>query len=143
MKVRRFKSGAVNHVYQRTQNRFNIFYDLADYLVYFTMFCTFARQAGIVVWGLCLMIDHIHALIQTENMKDLSDFMSRVTSVYARAYNKARGRKGSLFEERFGSAPKSDVKKLLSSIIGGIYVPPSSINFSAPLKILLSHFFVI
>lgn len=117
MKVRRFKKGAVNHVYQRTINRFNIFYDIADYIVYFTIFCTFAKQADVTVWGLCLMIDHIHSLIQCNEMMSMSDFISRVTSVYVRCYNKYRSRKGPLFDERFGSAPKSDLKKLISCII--------------------------
>ena len=117
MKVRRFKKGAVNHIYQRTINRFNIFYDVADYVVYFTMFCCFAKQADVTVWGLCLMVDHIHALLQCNEMMSMSDFVSRVTSVYARCYNKYRSRTGPLFDERFGSAPKPDLKKLISSII--------------------------
>ena len=90
MKARRFKGGIVNHIYQRTQNRFNIFYDVADYLVYFTIFCTFSRQTDITVWGLCLMIDHIHGLIQADNLKTLSEFISRTTSVFVREYNKSR-----------------------------------------------------
>lgn len=69
------------------------------------------------VWGLCLMIDHIHCLIQCNEMISLSDFISRVTSVYVRRYNKCRRRRGSLFDERFGSAPKVDLKRLISSII--------------------------
>lgn len=117
MKVRRFKKGAVNHVYQRTINRFNVFYDVADYIVYFTIFCTFAKQADITVWGLCLMIDHIHCLIQCNEMMSMSDFVSRVTSVFVRRYNKCRKRVGPLFDERFGSAPKADLKKLISAII--------------------------
>lgn len=117
MKARRFKVGIVNHIYQRTLNRFNIFYDVADYLVYFTIFCTFSRQTDITVWGLCLMIDHIHALIQADNLKTLSEFISRTTSVFVREYNKSRGRTGSLFEERYGSAPKSDKKHQISCII--------------------------
>ena len=37
-----------------------IFYDLEDYLVYYTVFCVLAVKYGIIVYGLCLMIDHIH-----------------------------------------------------------------------------------
>ena len=117
MRKRRFRSGVVNHVYQRTLNLFNIFYDEADYLVYFTMFCTFAKEAGMVVWGLCLMIDHIHMMLQTDSLTALSEFISRVTSVFVREYNKARYRSGSLFDERYGSAPKSDKKRLMSCFI--------------------------
>jgi REP element-mobilizing transposase RayT len=77
----------------------------------------FAKQADITVWGLCLMIDHIHCLIQCNEMMSMSDFVSRVTSVFVRRYNKCRKRVGPLFDERFGSAPKADLKKLISAII--------------------------
>ena len=117
IRERRFKHGAVNHVYQRTLNRFNIFYDLHDYLVYFTIFCTVASKYGICVYSLCLMIDHIHSLIASDTKDTLSRFISNVTSVFVKEYNSSVGRTGPLFEGRFGSAPKTDRKKLVSAII--------------------------
>ena len=63
------------------------------------------------------MIDHIHSLIQADSVRELSGFVSRTTSVFARVYNKERKRCGPLFEERFGSAPKADLKRLISCII--------------------------
>lgn len=117
MRKRKFRGGVVNHVYQRTVNRFNIFYDEVDCLVYFTMFCTFAKEAGIVVWGLCLMVDHIHMMLQADRLSTMSKFISRVTSVFVREYNKDRSRSGSLFDERYGSAPKSDKKHLMTCLI--------------------------
>lgn len=117
MKVRRFRGGEVNHVYQRTIDRFNIFYSIADYIVYFTIFCTLARRYDITIWGLCLMRDHIHSLIQAEKKDILSRFMSHVSSVFVREYNSSLGRNGPLFDERFGSAPKIDKKRLISCII--------------------------
>ena len=117
MRKGRFVGGVVNHVYQRTLNRFNIFYDEIDFLVYFTIFCTFAKEAGLVVWGLCLMVDHIHMMLQTDRLTCMSEFISRTTSVFVREYNKGRGRSGSLFDERYGSAPKADKKRLMSCFI--------------------------
>ena len=35
---RRFTEGAAHHIYQRTVGGFNLFYDIEDYLVYFTIF---------------------------------------------------------------------------------------------------------
>ena len=117
MKTRRFKDGACNHIYQRTINRYNIFYGMIYYLVYYTIFCTLAKKYDVIVWGLCLMIDHIHMLV-TANLKEtLSAFVSNVTSVFVREYNASVGRTGPLFEERFGSAPKIDRKKMMSAII--------------------------
>lgn len=117
MKARRFKENVCSHVYQRTRNRFNIFYDLKDYLVYYTIFSIAVRRYGVDVLGLCLMIDHIHMLVSAPELKTLSDFVSFVTSVFVREYNSSIGRSGPLFEERFGSAPKKDSKKLRSAII--------------------------
>lgn len=117
MKKRGYKNGVCNHIYQRTINRFNIFYNLSDYLSYYTIFAMMAIKYEVVVFGLCLMIDHIHMLVQTRDRKTLSDFVSIVTSVFVRQYNEDIGRRGPLFEERFGSAPKSDRKRLVSAII--------------------------
>lgn len=63
MEKRKFLGEAVNHVYQRTLSGFNIFYDLEDYLVYYTIFCVLAEKNGVVVYGLCLMIDHRNQVI--------------------------------------------------------------------------------
>ena len=117
MKTRRFKEGSCNHVYQRTINRFNIFYDSVDYLVYYTIFSVSASKYNVIVLGLCLMIDHIHMMVIPKNRTILSNFVSHVTSVFVREYNSSIGREGPLFEERFGSAPKNEKKKLISAII--------------------------
>lgn len=76
-----------------------------------------AVRYNVQALGLCLMIDHLHMLIRTKDKKTLSRFVSSVTSIFVRQYNEDIGRTGSLFEERFGSAPKSDRKRLISAII--------------------------
>lgn len=113
---RRFVSGEVNNVYQRTRNGFNIFYDLEDYLVYFTIFSVSARKYDVVVLGLCLMIDHLHMLLRAEQRVTLSEFVRQVTSVFVMEYNASSGRKGPLFSHRFGSAPKMGLKKIRTAI---------------------------
>ena len=113
---RKFFSGEVNHVYQRTRNGFNIFYDLEDYLVYFTIFSVSARKYDVVVMGLCLMIDHLHMLLKTGDRVTLSEFVRQVTSVFVMEYNSSVGRKGPLFTHRFGSAPKLGDKKIRTAI---------------------------
>lgn len=113
---RRFYPGEVNHVYQRTRNGFNIFYDTIDYLVYFTIFSVSAQKYDVVVMGLCLMVDHLHMLLRTENKTSLSEFIRQVTSVFVMEYNTSIGRKGPLFAHRFGSAPKIGDKKIRTAI---------------------------
>lgn len=120
---RKFLAEKVNHTYQRTVSGFNIFYDNSDYLVYYTIFSIMASRYDIIVYGLCLMIDHIHSLISTKTSLRLSGFMTNVTSVFVREYNRRHGRTGSLFPECFGSAPKVGFK-LLRTAISYLYNNP-------------------
>lgn len=113
---RRFLEDEVHHIYQRTINRFNIFYDLEDYLVYYTIFSVAVRQYGVIVLGLCLMFDHIHMLIKTDVRVRMSEFVRQVTCMFVREQNNDVGRKGSLFQARFGSAPKRGLKLLRTAI---------------------------
>ena len=113
---RRFYTGAPVHVYQRTIDGFNIFYDLEDYLVFYTIFATSSRKYNVTVLEQSIMIDHLHSLIDAASLDELSRFVCYYTSVYVKAYNRSVGREGALFEKAFGSAPKQTVKKIKSCI---------------------------
>lgn len=115
-KRRRFFRGSLNHIYQRTVNGFNLFYSYEDCLVFYTIFSVCVRSSDVVVLELCLMYDHFHSLIQAETVAQVSEFMDRSTSWFAREFNKHTGRKGRLFKKNFGSAPKADSKKIRSCI---------------------------
>lgn len=116
LKKRRFVKGEVNHSYQRTTSGFNIFYEVEDYLVYFTIFSVIAKGLVVNVYGLCLMIDHIHSLVSA-NAHDLySKFIATVTSVFVKEYNNVHGRSGPLFCKAFGSAPKLGMKLLRTAL---------------------------
>ena len=116
MKKRRFYNGEVNHIYQRTLSGFNIFYEIEDYLVYYTIFSMMALKYKVIVYGLCLMIDHIHSLCAFESKPSFAKFMSHITNIFVREYNQAHNRVGPLFSGRFGSAPKSGLKLLRTSV---------------------------
>lgn len=116
-KKRRFIPGECMHVYQRTVDGFNIFYDREDFIVFYTIFSVVAKAYDIVVLELCLMIDHIHMLLSSDSIKEISAFVRHYTSLFARVYNDAIGRKGQLFHKSFGSAPKKGSKKIRSTIV--------------------------
>lgn len=116
-KKRRFAAGECMHIYQRSVKGFNIFYDLEDYLVFYTIFSIVARQYRITVLMLCIMINHVHILLSSMNLKAVSDFIMHYTSMFVREYNEDIGRKGRLFHKSFGSAPKKGSKSIRSAIV--------------------------
>ena len=103
-------------MYQRTLNRGLIFYSLDDYLVFFTIFCSQAKQQSIRVLALCPMLDHIHQVVVAENEKQLAVFIQRYARLFAWEWNRRRGKKGSLFQHRFGSAVKLGNKQVRTAL---------------------------
>lgn len=116
-KRRPFYQGITNHVYQRTLDGQQLFYCIEDSLVFYTTFAVCARSSNVQILELCLMHNHVHFLIGTDSVKELSRFIDHYTSWFVREYNTYVSRKGKLFKKNFGSAPKWDEKKLRSSII--------------------------
>ena len=115
-KRRKFYSGRVNHIYQRTVNWVNIFYSDEDFLVYYTIFSVCAKSADIIILNLCMMFDHVHFLAITENIQELSGFVDRFASWHVHEYNCNIHRRGKLYHKNFGSAPKWNDKDIRSAI---------------------------
>lgn len=116
MEKRRFLPGEVNHIYQRSISGYNIFYEIEDYLVYYTIFSVLSLKYGITVYGLCLMIDHVHSLCSAAEKSLLARFLSAVTMRFVKAYQREHMTCGPMFSERFGSAPKLGLKRLRTAI---------------------------
>ena len=116
-KKRKFIPGECMHIYQREMKGYNIFYDIEDFLVFYMIFSSTARQYGIKVLLLCIMPNHVHILLSADNLKNISRFIMRYTSVFVKEYNNDLGRKGQLFHKSFGSAPKKGGKDIRSTIV--------------------------
>lgn len=116
-KRRKFYRGVVNHVYQRTIEGVHLFYTREDCLVFFTILSVCAKGADIQILELCLMHNHVHIIIKSETVQELSGFIDHFLSWFVHEYNTHVGRTGKLFKKNFGSAPKWEEKRLRSSII--------------------------
>ena len=111
-----FKSGAVQHLYQRTIDGFLIFYSVRDYLVFLTILATAARRYNVRLLGLCLMVDHIHILVEAPDKKELDRFVCLYTSWFVKTYNEWYGRKGPFIQEHYGIASKVYDKDIRNAI---------------------------
>ncbi len=118
-----FTNGAIQRIYQKTVHGFLIFYSVRDCLVFFTMIATAARRYHVRILGICLMVDHVHVLIEVGSKQEMDQFVCLYTSWFANTYNKCYGLKGSLFKAGYGAASKVDDKKQ-RSVIAYLYNNP-------------------
>ena len=114
---RRFVPGECMHVYQRSVNGFNLFYDVEDFIVFYTIVSVLSKVYDVSVLEMCMMIDHFHLLTSSASVDDLSAFVRHSSSVFALEFNYDVGRTGPLFHKSFGSAPKKGGKKIRSTIV--------------------------
>ena len=111
-----FNNGAIQHIYQKSVNGFLILYSARDCVVFFTFIATVARRFNIQILGMCLMVDHIHVLIEVGSKAEMDQFVGLYTSWFANTYNKWYGLSGPLFQAKYGVASKVGDKKQRSAI---------------------------
>lgn len=111
MKNRKIYNGIINHCYQRLEDRGVLFYTVSDHLVFFTIFCTTAKEFKVKVLKLVQMPDHIHHATIEYRRGELSAFCGEASRRFARTFNERCGLAGQLFEHPFQSVPKVGAKK--------------------------------
>ena len=107
-----FAPGSYIHCYQRASKGFLLFYNVRDYLEFYTLFCVIARKYKIVIVKLCLMPDHIHFVAIVDSKETLARFVQAYASIYAKRVNKRYHHSGKVFEKTYGAAVKKGGKRI-------------------------------
>lgn len=92
----------IYHIMLRGINKQNIFEDQEDKLRFIDALGYYKEKSHYVIYGYCLMDNHVHLLIQ-ELDDPISKIIKRISSSYVYWYNKKYKRCGHLFQERFKS----------------------------------------
>lgn len=75
-----------------------------------------ARDLNVSVLAYCVLENHSHLLVSSENSEDVSEFMRRLNTTYAKFYNRLSGRNGYVFDGRYESDTLVDKDEVLSAI---------------------------
>lgn len=101
-KKRFIRENFLHHIMFRGVNGENVFRDEFDRV----RFCLFLQEScekySIVVHGFCLMSNHIHLILQSQN-KSLQSAIHMFAFRYAQYFNKRHERRGYLFQGRYKS----------------------------------------
>ena len=83
---------------------------------YLSIISKYLNDFPITILAYCIMNNHAHFLIFSENVNSLSNFMQRVNTSYARFYNKQNNRVGYVFRDRYNSQPIYNHSQLYNCI---------------------------
>jgi REP-associated tyrosine transposase len=105
--------GQFYHVYNRGNNRQALFVEERNYRYFLTLYARHVEPVA-ETYAYCLLPNHFHFLVRIQDLTGLQDLsglklpsqcFSNLFNAYARAFNKAYGRTGSLFQRPFGRVP--------------------------------------
>ncbi len=132
------------HIYNRGNDKREIFYDAEDYNRLVGLFYACNQQGSFVskslgkaegllqakivnpivaIGAYCIMPNHFHILITELNSGGISKFMQKVATAYVMYYNKKYKRTGGLFEGKF-KAKHCDSDEYLKYLFSYIHLNP-------------------
>ena len=91
------------HVMVQGINKKYIFEKSVDKEEYLSLLLQYKNKFNIMLLAYCIMDNHAHILIYTDDICEMSEYMRVVNSKFARDYNKAFNRVGYVFRDRFNS----------------------------------------
>jgi putative transposase len=114
--------GAFYHVYSRGNRREQIFWGKEDYKVFEAILLEAGRWSGVRLYAWCLMPNHFHLLVETPE-GNLSQFMRRLLTRYARNFNKTHRLVGHVFQGRYRTVV-CDKETYLLELVRYIHLNP-------------------
>ena len=98
----RIEMPGYHHVVNRGVEKRAIFLKPEDYETFLQIVCDAFRQQRVILHSFCLMTNHYHLLIETEQ-ENLSKMMRSINANYAGYFNRKYKRVGHLWQGRFKS----------------------------------------
>jgi putative transposase len=112
--ARIYTEAGVFHILARGNNKQNIFHGDADFHAYKSILMKYKEEHPHKLYHYCLMTNHIHLILETNNLTGLSRFMKRVNLAYFAHYKRAHGYAGHFWQDRFKSLLISKDEYLLA-----------------------------
>ena len=110
------QAGVISHITQRAAGKEPLFLESEDYLTMLSLFKECAERFRVFFYGLCLMSNHIHVLIEPQEA-NLAEAMHGIFSRYAMRFNRKYERRGHLFGGRYRQAICLDLSYLLAASV--------------------------
>ena len=101
--ARNFIKTSYLHIMTQGINKTYIFEYEEDIKYYIKIMYELLKEYKIKIIAYCIMNNHTHMLVKVEKIEEISNYMLRLNSKYARYYNKKYKRVGYVFRDRFRS----------------------------------------
>lgn len=113
------------HVMVQGINKEKIFFEEREKLEYIKLLNKYKIDYNISIIAYCVMDNHVHILIDTENINNLTKYMHKVNTSYGIYFNKNRNRVGYVYRDRFKTQAIKNIKHLYNCVL---YIHNNPVN---------------
>lgn len=117
--ARIYTEEGIFHILTRGNNRQTVFHDEEDFNIYKERLIELKKEHSFKLYHYCLMSNHVHLVIETDENTELSKLMKRLNLSYYNHYKKKYKYNGHFWRDRFKSLLIDKDDYLLSC---GLYV---------------------
>ena len=114
--TRRYYETPFFHVIVQGINREFIFDKERDTIKYLQIIEKNLEKTEVEIIAYCIMNNHAHFLIYSKSIEQMSMFMSKINTSFAKYYNKEKERVGYVFRDRYISEPIMNERYLIKCI---------------------------
>ena len=132
MKYESLSSDKFYHIYNRGNNKENVFIEEQNY-AYFLLLIRRHLLPVSDIYAYCLLKNHFHILVKTKEFENdalIGNGFSNLFNAYAKAINKKYNRTGSLFKDRYSRVNIND-EEYLRALILYIHLNPEHHGFTS------------
>lgn len=125
MKYEPISSDSYFHIYNRGNNKENIFKEERNYSYFLNLMDKYLTDVC-EIYAYCLLPNHFHLILKTKSdidSKIISQKFSNLFNTYSKAINKAYNRSGSLFKDRF-SRKRIDTEEYIKQLVLYVHLNP-------------------
>jgi len=91
------------HIINRGNQKQNIFLEKLDFEKYLEILKHYKNKYNFKLYAYCLMLNHVHLIIDVRKTKDLAKIMQCLTQAYTVWFNNKYNKVGRLWQNRFKS----------------------------------------
>lgn len=127
MKLETLEKDCFYHIYNRGNNGDTIFKNDENYFYFLRLLEKYLIKKT-SIYAYCLMKNHYHILLKINDDEKITQSFSNFFNAYAKAFNKATNRTGSLFEKHFKRI-KVNNEDYLKTLVVYIHTNPQHHQF--------------
>ena len=98
-----FAMGGHYHIYNRGVAKQPIFLEPVDYALFTDRLAAYAERLQITIIAYCLLPNHYHLFVCQDGNEPAGKLPQYVCNGYSKGFNRRHGRRGTLFQGRFGA----------------------------------------